>query len=104
MSPSSGQYNISTGAANFYAAVTTYASPPSPLIQPLVASSPPQSRTNVLENFFILSRGNANGVPTWYGVGYAVGTNAPPGSLYSLYRFATNHPVAAVDPAATVHE
>jgi prepilin-type N-terminal cleavage/methylation domain-containing protein len=102
MSPSSGQSNNISGAANFYAAVTTYASPPSPLIQPLVASSPPQSRTNVLENFFILSRGNANGVPTWYGVGYAVGTNAPPGPLYSLYRFATNHPVAAVDPAVVV--
>jgi hypothetical protein len=26
-------------------------------------------------------------------------TNGPSGSLYSLYRFATNHPVAARDPA-----
>ena len=62
------------------------------------------SRTNVLENFFILSRGNQNGVPTWFGVGYAVTTNAPPGPLYSLYRFATNHPVAAVNPALHFHQ
>ena len=36
----------------------------------LIASS--GKRTNVLENFFILSRGNVNGVPTWTGTGYAV--------------------------------
>jgi prepilin-type N-terminal cleavage/methylation domain-containing protein len=97
MSPSLGQSNNFTGAVNFYAAVTGYASPPSPLYQPMVGGS--SQRTNVLETFFILSRGNANGVPTWYGVGYAVATNAPPGPLYSLYRFATNHSVAAIDPA-----
>jgi type II secretory pathway pseudopilin PulG len=97
MSPSHGISYSTAGAANFYVAVTNYASPPSPLYQPMVGGN--SSRTNVLENFFILSRGNQNGVPTWYGVGYAVATNAPPGSLYSLYRFATNHPVAAVDPA-----
>ena len=52
-------------------------------------------RTNILENFFILSSGNQNGVPTWYGTGYAVLTNSPNGSsLYSLYRFSTNHPMA----------
>ena len=99
MSPSFGQSNTNFPvAANFYAAVTSYGSPPSPLYQPMIGASPPQSRTNVLENIFILSRGNASGVSTWYGVGYAVATNAPPGSLYSLYRFATNHPVAAIDP------
>jgi prepilin-type N-terminal cleavage/methylation domain-containing protein len=97
MSPSLGQSNLNTGAVNFYAAVTTYASPPSPLYQPMVGGN--STRTNVLENIFILSRGNQNGVPMWYGVGYAVATNAPDGSPYALYRFATNHPVAAVDPA-----
>jgi prepilin-type N-terminal cleavage/methylation domain-containing protein len=102
MSPSSGQSNNINGAANFYATVTTYASPPSPLIQPMVGGN--SSRTNVLENFFILSRGNQNGVPTWFGVGYAVATNAPPGPLYSLYRFSTNHPVAAVDPVLVVSD
>jgi prepilin-type N-terminal cleavage/methylation domain-containing protein len=96
MAPSSGISNNAVGAANFYAAVTSYASPPSPLIQPMVGGT--SARVNVLEKFFILSRGNQNGVPTWYGVGYAV-TNGPSGSLYSLYRFATNHPVAVVDPA-----
>ncbi len=65
----------------------------------MVGSVPQTNRTNVLEAFYILSRGNQNGVPTWFGVGYAVGTNSPSGSLYPLYRFATNHPVAAFSPA-----
>jgi prepilin-type N-terminal cleavage/methylation domain-containing protein len=101
MAPSFGRSNTVVngvfipGAANFYAAVTSYVSPPSPLIQPMVGGT--SARVNVLEKFFILSRGNQNGVPTWYGVGYAV-TNGPSGSLYSLYRFATNHPAAAIDP------
>lgn len=88
---------LTPGGANdpsdvhFSVAVTNYGWPPSPLYQPLVAST--FLRSNVLENFFILSRGNADGVPTWYGVGYAVtATNASAGPLYSLYRFATNHP------------
>jgi len=94
MSPSLGQNNITNGAVNFYANTNANGQP---LVQSLIASS--QSRTCVLENFFILSRGNQNGVSTWHGVGYAVATNAPSGPLYSLYRFATNHPVASVDPA-----
>jgi len=81
---------------NFYVAVTNYVSPPSPLIQPMIGGN--SERTNVLEDIFILSRGNQDGVPTWYGIGYAVATNAPPGPLYSLYRFETNHPVASFDP------
>ncbi|MGA2853571.1 MAG: prepilin-type N-terminal cleavage/methylation domain-containing protein [Verrucomicrobiota bacterium] len=97
MAPSLGQSNFNTGAVNFYAGVTAFAAPPSPLIQPMVGGN--NVRTNVLEYFFILSRGNQNGVPMWHGVGYAVATNAPEGSPYALYRFATNHPVAAVDPA-----
>ncbi len=106
MAPSDGNANYAiinntlstTCAVNFYAAATAFASPPSPLIQPMVGGN--STRTNVLETFFILSRGNQNGVPTWYGVGYAVATNAPGGSPYALYRFATNHPVAAADPAS----
>lgn len=86
MSPS-----FDNNAVNFYAAVTNYSSPPSPLVQALTASA--SLRTNVLENFFILSRGNQNGVPTWYGTGYAVSVS--PNNLYSLYRFETNHPVTA---------
>ena len=82
MAPSQG---VTNGAVNFYAAVTTLAAPPSPLIQPMVGGN--SVRTNVLESIFILSRGNENGAPMWYGTGYAVATNSPPGSLYSLYRF-----------------
>ena len=82
MAPSHG---VTNGAVNFYAAVTGFASPPSPLFQPMVGGN--SVRTNLLENFFILSRGNENGVPMWYGVGYAVATNVPSGSLYALYRF-----------------
>ena len=96
MSPSFGRYdlaNYANDAVNFFAG----APPPATLIQPLVGGT--SRRTNALDNIFILSRGNANGVPTWYGVGYAVEPYKPSGPLYSLYRFATNHPVAAVDPA-----
>jgi prepilin-type N-terminal cleavage/methylation domain-containing protein len=85
MSPSGGKFNVVNGAVNFSAAVTALAAPPSPLFQPMVGGS--SVRTNVLENIFILSRGSENGAPAWYGIGYAVATNAPPGSLYSLYRF-----------------
>jgi len=84
---------------HFFVMVTNYSVPPSPLLQSLVGSVNGALRTNVLENFFILARGNADGVPMWFGIGYAVTTNASPGGLYSLYRFATNHPVAGVDPS-----
>ncbi len=96
MSPSGGRFNITNGAVNFYAAVTRLAAPPSPLIQPMVGGS--SVRTNVLENIFILSRGSENGAPAWYGVGYAVATNEPPGSLYSLYRFYSETNIQS-DPA-----
>jgi hypothetical protein len=86
MAPSHGQSNAVVngvfipGAANFVAWVTGYALPPSPLIQPLVGGG--GTRTNVLENFFILSRQNQ----TWTGVGYAVNTSSS-SALYPLYRF-----------------
>lgn len=83
MSPS---LDVSNGAVNFSAYVSS-----SYLPQSLVPAN--QARTNVLENFFILSRGNQNGVPTWYGTGYAVCLS--PTNLYSLYRFSSNCPVAA---------
>jgi prepilin-type N-terminal cleavage/methylation domain-containing protein len=103
MSPSFGQSNNPAntflGVVNFYAAVNNGFQP---LVQPLIASSPPQSRTNVLESFFILSSGNQNGVPTWYGTGYTVTPNALNGSLYSLYRFSTNLPVAIPNSAIMI--
>jgi len=94
MSPSLGQSNsINFGAVNF---CVTNNFNEQPLVQLMIGGG--GTRTNVLENFFILSRGNQNGVSTWHGVGYAVATNAPSGPLYSLYRFTTSHPVASVDP------
>jgi hypothetical protein len=101
MTPSFGVSNIYVGAVNFYSSVITYPSPPSPLFQSLAGASGGQQRTNVLENFFILSRVNLNGQDSWVGTGYAVATNLPGGqpSLYSLYRYTTNHPVSGHDPA-----
>ena len=66
------------------------------LVQSLTGSG--NQRTNVLENFFILSRDNINGGDSWVGTGYAVVTNQPNG-LYSLYRFSTNHPVMSYSPS-----
>ena len=103
MAPSLGQTNLLVngfqGAVNFYANTNANATAANsqPLVQSLTASPGNQQRVNVLENFFILSRGNLNGVPTWFGTGYAV-TNLVNGTLYSLYRFSTNHP-ASTDPA-----
>jgi type II secretory pathway pseudopilin PulG len=102
MTPSDG-YGIINGvgstniwAMNFYVAETNYPSL-SPLYQTLAGSS--QQRTNILDNFFFLSRGNVNGSDSWIGTGYTVVTNSPDGSLYSLYRFTTNYPVMTVNPA-----
>jgi type II secretory pathway pseudopilin PulG len=91
MSPS---LDVSNGtvncAVNFYAAVT---SSPGPLVQALVASG--QSRTNILEKFFILSRDNQ----TWTGTGYVVDTSSS-SVINPLYRFSISTNVAASSPAA----
>jgi type II secretory pathway pseudopilin PulG len=79
------------GPVNFAASVKKATSPP--LIQPLVASS--ASRTNVLEDIFILSRENR----TWTGVGYVVDT-ASASSVNPLYRFSISTNVAATSPLA----
>jgi prepilin-type N-terminal cleavage/methylation domain-containing protein len=82
--------NYSNPPVNFYAGVKFFSalpSPPSPLFQPLLASSTGAQRTNIIEDIFILSRGNINGVPSWIGTGYSVTTNLPDGTLYPLYRF-----------------
>jgi Tfp pilus assembly protein PilV len=75
------------GPVNFAVALTTNASPPAPLIQPLLSSPTSQSRTNILESIFILSKANINGVRSWVGTGYLVTSNLPDGTLYPLYRF-----------------
>jgi type II secretory pathway pseudopilin PulG len=93
MTPSLAQsnaivFNSTNNNVNFYAAVTTFTSPPSPLYQSLIGVSDPSTmRTNVLESFFSLSRQNVSGSPSWVGTGYVVNTNSPDGALYPLYRF-----------------
>lgn len=72
---------------NFSVTVNNYIFPPSPLIQSLIGTSTGAERTNILENFFILSKANLNGVPSWIGTGYSVNTNLADGTLYPLYRY-----------------
>jgi prepilin-type N-terminal cleavage/methylation domain-containing protein len=79
---------LTTNAVNFSAFVNpNFAFPPSPLYQGLVGSPSGMQRTNILENFFILSKGSINGVPSWVGTGYFVNSNLNDGTLYPLYRF-----------------
>jgi len=61
-------YCNSNNPVNFYAGTNKYGLPAP--VQSLPGSA--AQRTNVLENFFILSRGNLNGSPTWFGTGYVV--------------------------------
>jgi prepilin-type N-terminal cleavage/methylation domain-containing protein len=85
-------------SVNFYADTN---SGYTPLIQSLTASS--QSRTNVLENFFSLSRQNIGGSPSWVGTGYYVAANRPPpdtNDIYALYRFYATTNVQAAPPAS----
>jgi hypothetical protein len=85
--PSNDPYNTNNNV-NFFAAATSFASPPSPLYQSLIgANNPGTMRMNVLESFFSLSRQNINGSPNWVGTGYLVSTNSADGALYPLYRF-----------------
>jgi prepilin-type N-terminal cleavage/methylation domain-containing protein len=79
---------VTTNAVNFSVFVNAnFASPPAPLIQSLVGSPDGATRTNVLENIFILGKANLNGVPSWIATGYFVNTNLADGTLYPLYRF-----------------
>jgi type II secretory pathway pseudopilin PulG len=99
MAPSLGGSNdffngyYSQAPVNFY--VNTYSN--QPLVQSLPASPGNQQRTNVLEDFFVLSRGNLNGSPAWIAVGYAV-YPASPTYLNPLYRFYMTTNVAAASP------
>jgi len=76
--------------------VANNASYSTPLVQPLPGST--VSRTNLLQQLFILNRQNTK----WWGVGYAVASNSPDG-LFALYRMefpsggivnGTNNPTA----------
>ncbi len=91
-------YCNSNNPVNFYANTNFYYNT-GPLIQPLLASPDNRQRTNVLENIFILSRGNLNGSPTWFGTGYAVNPAATT-NLNPLYRFyMTTNVEASPNPA-----
>jgi type II secretory pathway pseudopilin PulG len=74
-----------------YGAVNFYVNNVSTNIQSLPGSVSGQLRTNMLENFFILTRQNR----TWTGVGYVVDTASQPAD--SLYRFSMSTNVA-IDP------
>lgn len=90
LTPSQG---VTNGAVNF---CVTNDPTSSWLTNSLVGATMP--RTNYVQSFFILTRGNEDGQPTWGAVGYAVVSNSSSG-LFSLYRFSTNHHELAHDPA-----
>jgi len=93
--------NNTNNNVNFYAAVTTFASPPSPLYQSLVGvNNPNTQRTNVLEILFSLSRQNISGSLNWVGTGYVVSTNSQDGALYPLYRFYLTTNASSGNPAS----
>jgi len=90
---------VTDGAVNFCVVTNQYQyqSNAAPLVQSLVGVSDPNTRrTNVLENFFILTRQNM----TWTGVGYVVDTTST-NYLNPLYRFSmTTNVLATGGPAA----
>jgi type II secretory pathway pseudopilin PulG len=95
MAPSFGQSNqpaangYSTVPVNFYANTNfNY----QPLVQLLAGSG--YQRTNVLEEFFILTRQNT----TWTGIGYVVDTTSTD-HLNPLYRFTMSTNVMTAGPA-----
>ena len=90
MTPS---YGTSNGAVNLSAAVIATGTN-TPLVQALIGSG--FQRTNVLENFFVLTRQNT----TWTGVGYFVDTTST-NFLNPLYRFtiSTNVMARGIVPA-----
>jgi hypothetical protein len=98
MSPSFGFSNFNGVAVNFY---VTNNPNYSPLLQSLVGISNPNiQRTNVLENFFILSRENQ----TWTGTGYVVDTSATATGINPLYRFSMTTNVSALNGAVGLYD
>jgi hypothetical protein len=105
MAPANWQTNVTPPSSpvidyvpvNFYVHEQTFGIPypPVALMQPLLSSPSGSMRTNILENIFILGKGNINGVPSWIGTGYSVNTNLADGTLYPLYRFYTTTNAAA---------
>ncbi len=105
MTPSLGGSNAFFNVRDSQAPVNFYVNTNSnqPLIQPLLGSPDNQQRTNVLEDVFVLGRGNLSGSPVWIASGYAVYVNyalhpASPPDLNPLYRFYMTTNVAAANP------
>jgi hypothetical protein len=96
MAPSFGQNNqpaangLSSVPVNLSVSVIASGTN-TPLVQSLTGSG--YLRTNVLEEFFILTRQNT----TWTGVGYVVDTTST-SYLNPLYRFSISTNVLAADP------
>jgi prepilin-type N-terminal cleavage/methylation domain-containing protein len=94
MSPSAGVSNSALFNSVLFVPVNFFAGVKfnfHPLLQPLVASS--QSRTNVLEDIFILSRNNQ----TWTGTGYVVDPYSTD-FVNPLYRFTMSTNIQAASP------
>ena len=93
MTPADWETNINflnnNAPVNFFISAQNFATPypPTPLFQSIITSPSGARVTNVLENIFMLSKANINGVPSWVGTGYSVNTNLADGTLYPLYRF-----------------
>jgi hypothetical protein len=71
------------GPVNFYIDSNPFNRTNQPFVQYLPGTS--AQRSNVLETFFMLSRQNVNGRPSWVGTGYVVDPSSYPTN--SLYRF-----------------
>ena len=94
LEPMTPSFGVSNGAVNFYANTNIYQYQfgSAPLVQSLAGSN--SNRTDVLENFFILTRQNT----TWTGIGYVVDTTAT-NYFNPLYRFSMSTNVMAANPA-----
>jgi hypothetical protein len=87
-SPGSAFDNRVIPPVNFYVDANPYTMNVNyqPFVQYLPGTS--AQRTNVLETFFMLSRQNINGSPSWVGTGYAVDPSSrPTNSLYRFFQF-----------------
>jgi hypothetical protein len=74
---------FTNGPVNFYVTAGPNTKTNQPFIQYLPGTS--AQRSNVLEAFYMLSRRNVNGNPSWVGTGYVVDPLSYPTN--SLYRF-----------------
>ena len=98
LEPMAPSFGVSNGAVNFYANtnIYQYQSGSAPLVQSLAGSA--QTRTNVLENFFILTRQNT----MWTGTGYIV-NSASTNYFNPLYRFSISTNVMAQNVPAMLY-